>query len=303
MPATIPVINIENLAHSQTLRALDSAFRRFGACYVVGHGIPQEKQQHLMAMMQAFFHLRVEQKQALARTENNHWGYYDHELTKNKVDQKEIYDYGRRLNQALKPQWPRTLPQFQAAIEDYFLTCEQLALILLQALATNLGVQANLLEACFRPENSSFLRLNYYPVRAGESALGINPHSDAGALTILLQEQQAGLEIYTHAAWQTVEPIDGTLLVNLGDVAQVWSNDRYRAPLHRVRASERCERYSAAFFFNPALNTVYQPLASSVDVNNTAKYRPISWGQFRAERARGDYHDRGHEIQISDFKL
>ena len=46
-------------------------------------------------------------------------------------------------------------------------------------------------------------------------------------------------------------PVAGAFTINVGDMLQVYSNDRYVAPLHRVLANrERC-RYSAPFFFNP----------------------------------------------------
>ena len=93
----------------------------------------------------------------------------------------------------------------------------------------------------------------------------------------------------------------GALIINIGDVIQVWSNDRYRAPLHRVLANTTQSRYSAPFFLNPGYDTVYAPLAGALD-GARPRYRPINWGEFRAGRAAGDYADLGEEIQISDFR-
>ena len=306
----IPVINIQNLHDARTLRALDSACRNVGTFQIVGHGLPALAQVNLIAAMHAFFNLGREQKQAVVRNERNHWGYYDRELTKNRIDLKEVYDYGRSFlaqdgNNALTPQWPHELPIFPAAVAEYFSVCEQLSFQLLSAIAHNLGVAAASLRQYFENHNSSFLRLNHYPVHASrdESALGIHPHTDAGALTVLLQDKQSGLEVFAQDNWHLVEPIDGALVINLGDIVQVWSNDRYQATLHRVRASCRRQRYSAAFFLNPSFDTVYQPLPSILDTNNVAKYHAIHWRAFREARAMGDYRDAGHEIQISDFRI
>ena len=41
---------------------------------------------------------------------------------------------------------------------------------------------------------------------------------------------------------------------------QVLSNDRCRAPLHRVLASSARRRYSAPFFFNPRPDSDIAPL-------------------------------------------
>src|SRR5262245_19140805 len=67
-----------------------------------------------------------------------------------------------------------------------------------------------------------------------------------------------------------VEPRSGALVLNIGDIVQVWSNDRYRAPLHRVLASRDRDRYSAPFFVNPSHDTVYRPLVSSCSAERPA---------------------------------
>ena len=93
----------------------------------------------------------------------------------------------------------------------------------------------------------------------------------------------------------------GALTINIGDIVQVWSNDRYRAPLHRVLANSSHPRYSAPFFLNPNYQAMYAPLPSALE-GRAPLYHPINWGEFRAGRAAGDYADVGDEIQISDFR-
>jgi isopenicillin N synthase-like dioxygenase len=168
------------------------------------------------------------------------------------------------------------------------------------------------LDACFRPGHTSFLRLNYYPpcptparqldgstARGGH--LGVNPHTDAGALTLLLQDEQPGLEVLHDGEWRLVEPRSDALVVNIGDIVQVWSNDRYAAALHRGLVAAEAERFSAPFFFNPAYSTTYAPLPSTVDSAHPPRYRPIRWGEFRARRAAGDYADAGEYHSISHY--
>ena len=89
--------------------------------------------------------------------------------------------------------------------------------------------------------------------------------------------------------------------MNIGDIVQVWSNDRYTAALHRGLVSADAERFSAPFFFNPAYSTEYAPLPSTVDAQHPPRYRPINWGEFRARRAAGDYADHGEYHSISHY--
>jgi isopenicillin N synthase-like dioxygenase len=57
--------------------------------------------------------------------------------------------------------------------------------------------------------------------------LGVKHHTDAGALMILLQDVQPALEVFRDGRWHLVEPLADALVVNIGDVVEVWSNDRY----------------------------------------------------------------------------
>jgi isopenicillin N synthase-like dioxygenase len=191
--------------------------------------------------------------------------------------------------------------------------CERLAFQLLAAISANLGMPADHLARGFLPSHTSFLRLNYYPVCGAPARpegvevpdhghLGVNHHTDAGALTLLLQDDQPGLEVYRDGRWHLVEPRDDALVINIGDIVQVWSNDRYEAALHRVRASEDRERFSAPYFFNPAYETRYAPLAATLDRGEPAHYRSIQWGEFRKRRADGDYQDCGEEVQIHRYR-
>jgi isopenicillin N synthase-like dioxygenase len=131
--------------------------------------------------------------------------------------------------------------------------------------------------------------------------MALNHHTDAGAITLLLQDRQPGLEVYRDGVWHLVEPTDDAIVVNIGDIVQVWSNDRYQAALHRVIANAEAERFSVPFFFSPAYSTDYAPLATTVSSRTPARYRPINWGDFYRRRAAGDYADFGEEVQISHY--
>ena len=313
----VPVIDIAQLDRGKTLRALDEACREWGFFQVVGHGIEEATSSALQRQMQLFFAQPIAAKRAISRTAANPWGFFDRELTKNTVDWKQVYDVGPADDSddgigVIKPQWPRALPAFKAAVLDFYQACETLAYRLLCAISLNLGMPADYLHGSFDATHTSFLRLNYYPIcpvpahaeTIGAPVarhLGVNQHTDAGALTLLLQDEQPGLEVFRDNRWHLVEPRRDALVINIGDIVQVWSNDRYRASLHRVMANADAQRFSAPFFLNPAYNSNYAPLLSTVDAQHPRRYRAINWGEFRGLRTAGDYADRGEEIQISHY--
>lgn len=308
----IPVIDITHLHEPSTLAALDAACRAWGFFQVVNHGVGMRTIGRLERETRAFFAQPLAAKRAISRTAGNPWGFYDKELTKNTRDWKQIFDYGPADGEVMRPQWPRNMPCFRRAVLDYYGECEALAFRLLSAVSVNLGMPARHLSAGFSPRHTSFLRLNYYPkcptperpqdIATPKSGhLGLNHHTDAGALTLLLQADQPGLEVHREGEWHLVEPRRDAFVVNIGDIVQVWSNDRYRAALHRVTASTYAERFSIPFFLSPAYSAAYAPLPATVDTAHPPRYRPIHWGEFRARRAAGDYADCGEEVQISHY--
>jgi len=307
----VPVIDVGADARAAR-EALDRACREWGFFQIVGHGIDPELTDAVLDRMRAFFALPLEAKRAVERTDTNAWGFYDRELTKNRRDWKQIFDVGPAEDRGplvgSSPQWPMGLAGFRATLERFAAACEQVSYRLLGAISENLGQPEDALHGCFGAAHTSFLRLNYYPVcddpappdsptTPEKGQLGIHHHTDAGALTVLLQDDQPGLQVLRNGAWYTVEPDPEALVINIGDIVQVWSNDAYPAPVHRVIASASQPRYSAPYFFNPSYATDYAPLSAP------PRYRPINWGDFRAGRSAGDYADVGEEIQISWFRV
>jgi isopenicillin N synthase-like dioxygenase len=99
-----------------------------------------------------------------------------------------------------------------------------------------------------------------------------------------------------------VPPVDGAFVINTGDMMQVWSNDHYRAPIHRVLAMSETVRYSIPFFYNPRADAKVSPLPSVVTDDRPARYREIAWSDFRSKRTDGDYADYGSEVQIAQYR-
>jgi isopenicillin N synthase-like dioxygenase len=305
----VPVIDIHELSGAATLAQLDEACREWGFFQVIHHGIPATAIDAVFAAAHAFFALPAGDKQRIERTRDNPWGFYDHELTKNVVDWKQIYDFGPADGAAIRPQWPDRVPGFQTAVQTYYQHCERLAFRLLAAISTNLGMRPGYLSQGFGPDHTSFLRMNYYPLcptapeSVQERPLGVGPHTDAGALTLLLQDNQPGLQVFKDGDWHTVEPRTDAIVVNIGDMVQVWSNDRYSAALHRAITHTDSARFSIPFFLNPSYRANYRPLPTMVTGARPARYHEINWGEFRARRMSGDYADYGEEIQITQFRV
>ncbi|MDX1579688.1 MAG: 2-oxoglutarate and iron-dependent oxygenase domain-containing protein [Gemmatimonadota bacterium] len=329
MSPSVPVVDLGPLADGGASPARDrvvgeiaAACRDYGFFQVVEHDVPDTLLERVWEQTRRFFALPRAEKRAIARSAENPRGYYDRELTKNARDLKEVFDFGYLARPDLPDdhpanradvdganQWPASLPAFRATMLEHFESCAALGRTLFEAFCLGLELPPDTLHACFEG-HTSFVRLNYYPLTdplAGEDAaaaarpgdMALGHHTDAGALTILLQDDVGGLQVFHDGDWIDVEPVAGAFVINIGDMTQVWSNDRYRAALHRVRPMRGRARYSIPFFYNPSYETDCAPLVD----RSAPRYRPINWGEFRRARTAGDYADHGKEIQIEDFRI
>merc|ERR1712187_766326 len=122
-------------------------------------------------------------------------------------------------------------------------------------------------------------------VRDGK--LRYRPHSDYSGFTILLQDEddnqngRGGLEIDIDGVWVPIMPKKGCFVVNIGDLFETWTNNRWRSTPHRVTSpalsSEMAQRsrYSTMLFSGPNLNTIISPIHTCVDAEHPALYAPI----------------------------
>jgi hypothetical protein len=85
-----------------------------------------------------------------------------------------------------------------------------------------LKVEPNEMLESFDDINQS-MRFNYYPpCPQPENVIGLNPHSDAAALTILLQASDIeGLQIRKDGHWISIKPLTNAFVINIGDILEV----------------------------------------------------------------------------------
>ena len=308
----VPVIDLGE-DPALVIERVGAACRDWGFFQVIGHGVSRDAIANLQGVARRFFALPRDAKRQQLRTRDNPWGYYDRELTKERRDRKEIFDIGPdaggitandREPFAGRTPWPAQPADFAQVMQDWFGRMTRLSGQLTGLISASLTGDFAALRADFEPDHTSFLRLNFYPVEdplAGEAKddadLGIHHHTDAGALTVLLQDAVAGLQVFHAGEWHNVEPIADAFTINIGDMVQVWSNDLYRAPVHRVQAMDRADRLSVPFFYNPSYATRVAPLVGQ------PVYRPLNWGEFRRRRADGDFADYGTEVQIAEWRI
>jgi isopenicillin N synthase-like dioxygenase len=162
-----------------------------------------------------------------------------------------------------------------------------------QGLAISLGLTKNYF-APFMSKSHSYMRISNYPPHEDTQKKnigdGIGEHIDYGFLTILLQDSIGGLEIKTsNNEWFSAPIIPGTLLINIGHMIQRWTNDCYRATIHRVIPPKHETRVSLPFFFEPNYDTVVSPLEKFCSKDNLPRYKPIHFGDYLVRTFKTSY--------------
>ena len=123
------------------------------------------------------------------------------------------------------------------------------------------------------------LRVAYYPPLlepVPKDAVRCATHSDWGSITLLVQGDCAGLEVLSRSGgWVPAPPVPGAVLLNVGDMMEIWTDGEIVATKHRVRVPEeedlrRRDRLSLVYFVVPDEDTIIRR-TTGPDIN-TSKY-------------------------------
>jgi isopenicillin N synthase-like dioxygenase len=312
----VPVIDIRDPAiaagDGPALQRLDDACRDHGFFLLTGHGLDATIE-NMWAQAAEFFASPRSDRLAILRTGEKPLGYYDRELTKQKRDLKEVFDFTRpSADSKHRNQWPQDRPAFRRSMDAYYEAMSDLATQVLALLQRTLGVSET--HPITGDANTSNVRLNNYPVGdplTGEESRQVNAlgdmalhhHTDPGLITLLVQDETGGLQtLSTKNGWIDVPPLPGAIIVNLGDVLQVWSNDQYKAAVHRVLPMTDRARMSTPYFYHPPVDAVIEP--HPLLAAGAPKYRPFEWREFIQSRIDDNFDDPGAEdTQISKYRL
>jgi isopenicillin N synthase-like dioxygenase len=186
--------------------------------------------------------------------------------------------------ESARNQWPDdgVLPGYRAACTAYYQLLEQLCHDwLLPLYAVALELEPGWFQASFAPSLAT-LRLSHYPpVPAAEDQYGIDPHTDAGFMTLLPANPVDGLQIRPAGAdWFEPPQEPESFVVNSGDMLRRWSNDRFLSTLHRAINHSATDRYAIPYFYDPRVDTIVECLPSCCNADRPARYEPIRYGDY-----------------------
>ncbi|CAF2977180.1 unnamed protein product, partial [Rotaria sp. Silwood2] len=153
------------------------------------------------------------------------------------------------------------LPElFRHVIPEYILKARQLVSYVHSIADMALELDENTFEQNNTSNNASFtLRLTKYLPTKNEEQLAFGEHQDYLGFTLIQNDNVPGLEVNINERWFRVESKPNTLLLVGGEFIERWTNNYWKAILHRVAAVKQL-RYSVLFFSGPDMNCVIQTL-------------------------------------------
>ncbi|MFI1164431.1 isopenicillin N synthase family dioxygenase [Streptomyces sp. NPDC020801] len=302
MPGKIPEVDLEAWRKSSDAdrvpiaTELDAALRSTGMFLVSGHGVPQAVIDDFRAAAKRFFALRTEVKAQYAieaaydsgwlemhppggvgvpvgegeevpSAPDLHESFYMGPGHRSGDEQRDRFNYPAN-------RWPVELPELRAAADAYTTHMLRVVQAVNEVLAVTLGLPEDFFTS--RAQMATWTQnASWYPSYSsiGEVARGQfrnGPHTDLGTVTLLSRQRGVGgLQAWNEEDdWFSPPYSPDSLIVNLGDLMELWTDGRWRALKHRVLppspAAPDEELLSLVFFFETDPDTLIEPLAAPV---------------------------------------
>ncbi|KAI0121344.1 MFS transporter [Xylariales sp. AK1849] len=315
-----PVIDFSDYLSGDKKRMQHCADQIHEACttqgffQIVNHPSPLSLQKEMFKIAKEFFDLPLEEKMKLdkAKVSLQEDGQVMHGQmieANTKPDLKEGYYVSRDLpldhpqvvasKFAHGPNvWPESLGEhFQETCMDYLNQIMELIEEVMRAIALSLGYDTDYFNE-FLTDPMCFCKILHYPPQADDAhplQRGIGAHRDFGVITLLLQGDVPGLEVWDDEAkdWYPAPPVEGAYVVNMGNLFEQWTNDVYISNVHRVINHSGGDRYSIPFNYNGNPDFVIKCIEKCRARAEEEKHAPVSVEDYVRQKYKDVYARAG----------
>ncbi|KAI1736808.1 Clavaminate synthase-like protein [Xylaria scruposa] len=311
-----PVIDFSDFLSGDEKRMKHCAAQIRDACLtqgffqIVNHDIPLSLQKEMFKVSKEFFALPQEEKMKLDKSKNKYNRGYEvmggQMIEANtRPDLKEGYYVSRDLpmdHPQVKAEkfahgpnvWPESLGEpFRETCMDYLNRIMKLTEEVMRAMAMSLGYDADYFDEFCQDPMCFYKLLHYPPQPTSAHALqrGIGAHRDFGVITLLLQGDVAGLEVWDDEAkdWYPAPPVEGAYVVNMGNLFEQWTNDKYISNVHRVINRSGEERFSIPFNYNGNPDFIIKCIEKCRATPEEEKYAPVSVEDYVVQKYKDVY--------------
>eukprot|EP00002_Diphylleia_rotans_P017152 TRINITY_DN3324_c0_g1_i2.p1 TRINITY_DN3324_c0_g1~~TRINITY_DN3324_c0_g1_i2.p1 ORF type:complete len:274 (-),score=65.24 TRINITY_DN3324_c0_g1_i2:237-1058(-) len=215
-------------------------------------------------------------------------------------DCKESFEIGKEPSLTYQNRWPGSLPTLRPTAMEFYGSAHNLYASVMKTLAVSLKLDDEYFEKLVDKQDNNLRLLHYPGIHESQLSKGANragAHCDYGALTFVFQDQTGGLEVKrTDGQFVRATPIEGTIVINVGDMLSRWSNDILKSTEHRVVSPNvkdekgfHPDRYSIAYFCNPNFDAEIDCIPGCFDEKRPKKYKPVKSLDYLVSRLSATY--------------
>ncbi|KAG6512200.1 1-aminocyclopropane-1-carboxylate oxidase homolog 1-like [Zingiber officinale] len=279
----VPIIDLSGLAHrrEEVVGRVREASSSWGFFQLVNHGVPPDIVEAALQGNRRFHELEPSEKAKIynreARMNVKYLSNNDLFVTRAANWRDTLYCcFGASLN---PQEIPSVCREATLAYDEHMV---RLAELVFELLSEALGLRRDYLKRLNLSSTRS-MTAHYYPAcPQPELTMCTSRHSDPICLTLLVENAFGGLQVRHKGYWVDVPPVPGAIVVNVGDLLQLISNDKFISVEHRVLASGQGPRLSVAMFFAPNTDekTLYGPIEEILLDAEVPKYRRVLYADY-----------------------
>uniref|UniRef100_A0A6N2MH11 Fe2OG dioxygenase domain-containing protein n=1 Tax=Salix viminalis TaxID=40686 RepID=A0A6N2MH11_SALVM len=274
----LPILDVSQPLEPSALASLAEACKKWGFFRITNHGMSKELYSKLYSLSQQFFNLPSETKLELGPSSSINT-YTPHFIASPFFECLRVFgpNFFASAQSSANTLFGQQSFAFSEALQEYgkFKNCH------------------------------GYLRIvNYTPPKSlVDEVEGLGMHTDLSCVTIVYQDEVGGLQVKSkEGKWMDISPCEQTLVVNIGDMLQAWSNEKLRSSEHRIILKKPVNRLSLAFFWCFEDEKVILAPSEVVGEGDVRIYEPfvcLDYLKFREVSDRGKFEKVG--FTVKDF--
>ncbi|XP_068638743.1 flavonol synthase/flavanone 3-hydroxylase-like [Aristolochia californica] len=313
----IPTVNLSSFfvegnkeGKKNAKKIISDALSDLGFFQIIDHGVPLDLMDRALELSKRYFQYPDEEKlksKPIAGSKAPLPAGYNRQ-PENSLDKNEyllLFVPGQSFVSCNV--YPQNPPELKETLEELSSHMTRTASLMEEILNQCMGLPQGFIKEFNNNRSTDFIAaLRYFPATEHENH-GISEHEDGNFFTFVFQDEVGGLEVLKDGKWIPVKPTRGTIVVNIGDIVQVLSNNRFKSATHRVVRKEGRSRHSYAFFCTSDGDKWIEPLPQfTKEIGEAPKYRGFFYKDYMQLRMRNKTHPPSRPedvIHISHYAI